>query len=97
MLEGLLLTIEPGGRSGKRPSVQAAEQLAVVLEGTLHLTVGADRHVLEAGNAAAIAAGAAHLWENRAEVAARLILVQPRPAAPAGPSGAAREPPAGGS
>jgi len=85
-LEGLLLTIEPGGRSGKRPSVQPAEQLAVVLEGRLHLSIGAELHVLDAGDAAAVPAGAAQLWENREELPARLILVQARPPVPVGSS-----------
>lgn len=96
-LEGLLLTIEPGGRSGKSPSVQPAEQLAVVLDGRLHLMVGGDRHRLDAGDAAAIPAGAAHRWANRGAVAARLILVQTRGPSAAGASAVPSRRPAGGS
>lgn len=96
-LDGLLLTIDPGGRSGKHPSVQPAEQLAVVLEGRLHLSIGTEPHVLEAGDAAAIPAGGAHLWENREERPARLILVQAPPDLSEGPPGDAPKTPSGDS
>lgn len=80
-LEGMLVTLRPGGRSGKAPAARPFEQLAMVLSGEPTLSLPAEEHHLAAGDAAAIPAGSPHLWENRARTDARFAIVslpQPR-------------------
>jgi transcriptional regulator with XRE-family HTH domain len=64
-LEGVLINLKPGGRSGKEGSAQPREQLALVLEGEVILSMAPAVHVLTAGDAAAIPANSPHSWENR--------------------------------
>lgn len=64
-LEGMLVTLRPGGRSGKVPAARPFEQLAIVLSGQPTLTLPTAEHRLTSGDAAAIPAGSPHLWENR--------------------------------
>lgn len=80
-LEGFLVTLVPGGRSGKEPTGEPVEQLALVLEGEIALTLGDDEHRLGAGDAAAIPAGASHLWTNPGNRPARMVLLRSRGAA----------------
>lgn len=77
-LDGLLVTLASGGRSGKHPTTQAYDQLALVLEGTLDLTLAASRYQLGPGDAAAIPAGQPHLWENRSGSEVRFAVVAAR-------------------
>jgi len=63
--EGILIILEPGGRSAKESSAQPHEQLGLVLEGEVVLTVSSAVHVLTGGDAAAIPANSPHGWENR--------------------------------
>lgn len=74
-LAGIVITVAAAGRSGREPSAAASEQLIVVLEGRLALTLGERSLVLEHGDAAAIPAGTAHRWENRGPEPARVLLV----------------------
>lgn len=74
-LEGIVITVAAGGRSGTEPSVAASEQLIVVLDGRLALTLGERSLVLERGDAAAIPAGTDQRWENRGPEPARVLLV----------------------
>ena len=48
-LEPMVITIQPGGRSGHKPYVRRVEQLAVVLKGTVELTLEEDIHDLKRG------------------------------------------------
>lgn len=75
-LEGFLVTLAPGGRSGRGPSGEPVEQLALVLDGEIELTLGPDDHRLGPGDAAAIPARASHLWINQGERPARIVLLR---------------------
>lgn len=80
-LEGVLVTLAPGGRSGKSPSFRPCEQLSIVLDGEVTLVLPAAQHVLTSSDAAAIPAGSPHQWENRADRVVRLAIIslpQPR-------------------
>lgn len=80
-LEGLLVTLAPGGRSGKAPSFRPFEQLSIVLDGEVTLVLPGAQHVLTSSDAAAIPAGSAYQWENRGDQDVRLAIVslpQPR-------------------
>lgn len=79
-LDGTLISLEPGGRSGRETAAQPQEQLAFVFEGEVVLTMGPSVHVLKAGDAAGIPANAPHSWENRRRTTARIAIVVSRAA-----------------
>jgi transcriptional regulator with XRE-family HTH domain len=74
-LEPVLITLEPGGRSGKHPAPHATEEFAFVLEGEVTVTLGFERHRLCAGDAATILPRELRLWENAGTRPARVLVV----------------------
>jgi len=74
-LEPVLITLEPGGRSGKHPSPHATEEFAFVVEGDVRLTLGPEPHDLRAGDAVTILPRELRLWENRGAKPARVLVV----------------------
>jgi transcriptional regulator with XRE-family HTH domain len=75
-LEAVLITLDPGGRSGKHPaSGHDHEEFAFVLKGPLTLTLGPDRHALRTGDSVIFLPGELRLWENPGRASARLMLV----------------------
>jgi transcriptional regulator with XRE-family HTH domain len=74
-LEPMVITIQPGGKSGHKPYVRRAEQLAVVLQGTVELTLEDEVHDLKRGDAAGIPAGSPHCWRNKSQRAAQILIV----------------------
>ena len=75
-LEAVLITLDPGGRSGKHPaSGHDHEEFAFVLKGPLVLTLGPDRHVWRTGDSVIFLPGELRLWENPGRASARLMLV----------------------
>lgn len=74
-LEPVLITLEPGGRSGKHPAPHATEEFAFVLEGEVTLTLGLERHRLSAGDAATILPRELRVWENGGSHPARVLVV----------------------
>lgn len=77
-LHGLLITLGPGGRSGKKSEAQPAEQLALVIDGEVTLTLEAENVELGTGDSAAIPAGCPHRWENVSRHPVTLAVVSPR-------------------
>ncbi len=74
-LEPMVITIQPGGRSGHKPYARRAEQLAVVLKGTVELTLEEDIQDLKRGDAAGIPAGSRHCWRNKSQRPAQILIV----------------------
>lgn len=74
-LEPMIITIQPGGASGHKPYVRQAEQLAVVLLGTVELTLEEDVHNLKRGDAAGIPADNRHCWRNKSQRPAQILIV----------------------
>jgi quercetin dioxygenase-like cupin family protein len=74
-LDALLITLRPGGRSGKHPYPFPREEFAFVLQGELLLTLGPEQHRLRRGDAAAILAGETRLWRNEGRKTARILIV----------------------
>jgi transcriptional regulator with XRE-family HTH domain len=77
-LEVVVIHLAAGGRSGKHPYGQAAEDYAFVLKGPVQLTLGPDHHRLRTGDAVCFQPGELRLWENPGRSAVRLLFVTVR-------------------
>jgi transcriptional regulator with XRE-family HTH domain len=75
LLEPLLITLEPGGRSGKHPTARPREEFAFVVEGEVQLTLGPDSYRLAEGDAATILRGELRRWTNNTPRRARILVV----------------------
>ncbi len=73
--EPVLITLDPGGRSGKHPYARASEEFALVLEGEVCLTLGPDENLLRPGDAVTIRAEELRLWQNKGTARARFLIV----------------------
>jgi transcriptional regulator with XRE-family HTH domain len=79
-LEALMVTIEPGGASGKHAAGVASDQLAVIFAGELTLTLADDTLELLTGDAVLIRARTPHRWHNAGNNPAQVLLVSSRAA-----------------
>jgi len=77
-LEPWLITLDPGGRSAKHPSIHRSEEFAYVLEGKPTLTLGPEEHVLRPGDAVTIRARELRRWENKTASVVRILNVSAR-------------------
>jgi transcriptional regulator with XRE-family HTH domain len=77
-LEAVMITIAPGGRSGKQPASHPGEEFALVFDGEVSLTLGSDVHVLRRGDTASFPSETPHLWENTGPDTAQVVIVSPR-------------------
>jgi transcriptional regulator with XRE-family HTH domain len=75
LVEPLLITLEPGGRSGKHPTSQPREEFAFVMEGQIELTLGPDTYQLAEGDAATLLRGELRRWTNTGPGRARVLVV----------------------
>ncbi len=74
-LEAMLVTLRPGGCSGKHPYPHPHEEFALVLQGEVVLTLGPGEHRLRRGDAATILPGELRLWRNEGRTPARVMIV----------------------
>jgi transcriptional regulator with XRE-family HTH domain len=74
-LEPVLMTLAPGGRSGKYPIAYSGERFALVLEGQVTLILGGEVHVLGKGDALTFATANPHQWENTGTGPAQVLIV----------------------
>jgi transcriptional regulator with XRE-family HTH domain len=77
-LEPIVITLESGGRSGKRPRTHTMEQFAFVLKGKVLLRVDDRIYALKAGDAVTILRRQERLWENKGRSPARILIVSVR-------------------
>jgi len=82
-MEAVIVTLRPGGRSGKHPRADARGQFALMLENAATLTLGPERHSLRKGDAVSILPQELRMWENPGRRIARILVVS----LPPGPSG----------
>jgi transcriptional regulator with XRE-family HTH domain len=75
LVEPIVITLDPGGRSGKHPTAQPREEFAFVLEGEVELTLGPDTFRLNTGDAATILRGELRRWTNNGSTVARVLVV----------------------
>jgi transcriptional regulator with XRE-family HTH domain len=78
LLEPMMLTLEPGGRSGSQPYAHAGEEFAIVFEGEVSLTLGEAVHQLARGDAVTFPAAMPHQWVNHGAEPARIVVVSAR-------------------
>jgi len=74
-LQLMVLVVAPGGRSGETVTGVPGEKAALVLVGSLELTVGADQVVLEAGDAFQFNAETPHAFRNVGNGETRVLWV----------------------
>jgi transcriptional regulator with XRE-family HTH domain len=77
-LEAMMVTLEPGGTSGKRPAAGSLDQLAVVFDGQLTLTLSGEQMDLDRGDAVLIRARAPRQWMNSGLIPAQVLIVSSR-------------------
>lgn len=74
-LDAILITLAPGGRSGKHPVSHRTEEFAMVLKGRIDLRLGPDEHHLAAGDAVTLLPGELRLWTNSGRVQSQVLIV----------------------
>jgi XRE family transcriptional regulator, regulator of sulfur utilization len=74
-MHAILVTLECGGASGKKPHVHSQEQLAFVLSGRIQLTLGSDESILRRGDAVMLLPEVPRLWRNVSTRAAQVLIV----------------------
>lgn len=77
-LDAVMITLLPGGRSGKHPSAHLGEEFALIFQGRITLTLGTEMHKLRRGDAVTFSSKTPHLWENKSSRIARIVIVSSR-------------------
>jgi quercetin dioxygenase-like cupin family protein len=77
-IEALMVSLEPFGESGRKPSALMYDQLAVIFSGALELTLGGETLSLHRGDTVQISAGTPHRWHNSRRRTAEVILISSR-------------------
>jgi transcriptional regulator with XRE-family HTH domain len=78
MLEPVMITMAPGGCSGRFPTARAGEKFVLVLDGDVSLTLGDEVQGLSPGDAITFAAAIPHQLENTGVDAAHVVIVTVR-------------------
>ena len=74
-LDPLLITLAPGGRSGKHAVAHRMEEFVLVLKGRVTLRLGPDQHALAAGDSVTLLPGELRLWINESRTACQVLIV----------------------
>lgn len=77
-LGALLLTLDPGGRTGAIERKPGTRELAYCVRGRVVLVLGGDRHPLSAGDSAILDDAPVACWENDGKGRAEVLLVSVR-------------------
>jgi XRE family transcriptional regulator, regulator of sulfur utilization len=77
-IEALMVELEPGGSSGKRPASVPREQIAVVFAGRINLETEVKVMELSRGDSAFIPGRTPFRWHNSGLAAAQVLIVSPR-------------------
>lgn len=73
-IEAVMVSFEPGGRSGRDLHAHPGDEFALVFEGEVILTLGEVAYALQRGDAVTIPAGTPHSWRT-AELQQRASVV----------------------
>jgi quercetin dioxygenase-like cupin family protein len=71
----MLVTLEPGGSSGKEAYPALSEEFALVMEGSVLLTTRDGEQVLTTGDAVTVDAGGQRRWQNVSTTPVRILIV----------------------
>ena len=74
-LEPVLVTIEPGGSSGKHPEPSVHEEFAYLVHGFAQLTLDEEELELSVGDTVSIPRGVSRRWQNHTENTVQLLVV----------------------
>jgi transcriptional regulator with XRE-family HTH domain len=74
----VLVTLQPGGASGRGAHPVGHEEFALVIAGSVMLTLGEVEHTLAEGDAVTIPAGTPRRWHNGATEPTRVLMVAVR-------------------
>lgn len=74
-LAPIVVTLEPGGSSGKRASPAPLEEFALLLGGRVELVLGTAPQQLDVGDSVIISAGADRVWRNQSDAPASILIV----------------------
>jgi transcriptional regulator with XRE-family HTH domain len=74
-LEPVMITMAPGGRSGKYPTERSREKFALIFEGEVALTRGDEVHVLRKGDAITFTSAIPYQLENTGAGPAQVVIV----------------------
>jgi transcriptional regulator with XRE-family HTH domain len=77
-LEPVMLTMEPGGCSGKYPAVPGGEKFALLFAGEVTLTLGSEVYVLKQGDTITFIPAAPYQWDNIGAGPAQIVIVTKR-------------------
>jgi transcriptional regulator with XRE-family HTH domain len=77
-LEPVMITIAPGGRSGRYAHSRPGEEFAIVFDGEVTLTLGAETLILQRGDAVTFQTDDVRHWENTGLEPVRLVTVTTR-------------------
>lgn len=78
-LQASMLSLNPGGLTGKHPTASISDELAIVFEGTAVLRLQDQEQSLERGDAVTIAAGTNRQWRNETEAVTQILVISQRP------------------
>ena len=74
-LEPVMITMAPGGRSGKYPVARSGEKFALIFEGEVTLTLGDEVFVLRKGDTITFTPTTLYQWENIGVGPAQVVIV----------------------
>ncbi len=70
-----MLTIQPGGLTGKQATPSISDEFAMVFEGRVILKLQESEQILERGDSVTVVAGAARQWRNESDAIAEVLVV----------------------
>ena len=74
-LEPVMITLLPGGSSGKRPHANSREEFALICSGEVTLCFDAEEHVLKRGDSVTILPQRPRRWLNHGSDLAEILVV----------------------
>lgn len=73
-----MLSMAPGGCSGKSPAVPGGEKFALVYSGELTLTLDKEVHALKQGDSITFSTATTQQWDNTGKIPVEVVLVSLR-------------------
>lgn len=77
-LEALMVTLDPGGLSGRETESVGVDQFVMMLKGTVLLSHNEHVVTLRRGDSLMLPAGTPHRWQNRSRSSAQVLIVSTR-------------------